>query len=106
MQSGNTIEFANAARALTREARRRDLIGPSFRCPPRIVGVDRSLRRHAGGVVVAVKLRGRPWVAVLSDMIEGVIAANQMGPPLADRLRADLWELLGFVVLPRQVRVA
>ena len=106
MQSGTTIEFAQAARSLTREAQRLGLIGPSYRCPPRIVGVDRSLRRHASGVVVSVKLRGRPWAAVLADMIEGVIAANQLASPHADRLRAELWQVLGFEVTPLRTQVA
>ncbi len=106
MQSGTTIEFAQAARSLTREAQRLGLIGPSYRCPPRIVGVDRSIRRHVSGVVVSVKLRGRPWAAVLADMIEGVIAANQLTSPHADRLRAELWQVLGFDVTPLRTRVA
>lgn len=90
-----TVQFADAARTLAREARRRGLVGPSFRCPPRLVGVDRSLRRSVDGGVVAVRLRGRPFVAVLADMIEGVIAVNRLVPPQADRLRAELWEALG-----------
>ncbi|CAB4889258.1 unannotated protein [freshwater metagenome] len=106
MQSGNTIEFAQAARSLAREAQRLGLVGPSYRCPPRIVGVDRSLRRHAGRVVVSVKLRGRPWAAVLADMVEGVIVANRLAPPQADRLRADLWQVLGFEATPARTRVA
>jgi hypothetical protein len=96
MESGNAIEFARAARTLTNESRRRGLVGPSYRCPPRIVGVDRSLRRHADGVVVSVKLRGRPWAAVIADMIEGVVVANQLDAPQAFRLRAELWAALGF----------
>lgn len=44
---------------------------------------------------MSVRLRGRPWVAVLSDMIEGVIAANRLVAPQADRLRGDLWLLCG-----------
>lgn len=96
MQSGNAIEFAQAARTLTMEAQRRGLVGPSYRCPPRIVGVDRSLRRHVGGVTIAVKLRGRPWAAVLADMIEGVIVGNAIEPIKAFRLRAELWSALGF----------
>ena len=78
------------------EARRRGLVVPGFRCPPRIVGVDRSIRHHRNGAVVAVRVKGRPFVAVLADMIEGVVAANHLRPPEADRLRSELWT----VVLP------
>lgn len=89
-----TVEFSQAARLLAREARRRRLVAPSFRCPPRVVGAQRTLRRHAGGVAVAVQVRDRPWLAVLSDMIEGVVVANQLQPPAADRLRTELWEVV------------
>jgi hypothetical protein len=92
-RSASTVEFAAAARTLAREARRRGLVGPSFRCPPRLVGVDRTIRRHTGAVTVSVRLRGRPWPAVLADMIEGVVAANGLQPPHADRLRSELWSL-------------
>ena len=87
----STVDFASAARTLTLEARRRGLIGPSFRCPPRLVGVDRTIRRRHGGAIVSVRLRDRPWAAVLADMIEGVVAANELAPPESDRLRAELW---------------
>ncbi|MEO7399130.1 MAG: hypothetical protein ABIW84_11245 [Ilumatobacteraceae bacterium] len=106
MESGNAIEFAHAARTLTTEAQRRGLCGPSYRCPPRIVGVDRSLRRHAGGVTVAVTLRGRPWAAVLADMIEGVVVANAIDPGKAFRLRSELWAALGFEATTVPTRVA
>jgi len=102
--TASTVDFASAARSLTREARRRGLVGPSFRCPPRLVGIDRSIRRHDDGVVIAVRLRGRPWVAVLADMIEGVVVANRLQPPHADRLRADLWELCGVDQVERPAR--
>ena len=87
----STVRFAHAARVLGREARRRRLAAPSFRCPPRLVGVDRTLRRRPGAPVVSVRLRGRPWPSVLADMIEGVVVANSLAPPHADRVRADLW---------------
>jgi hypothetical protein len=96
MPSATSVEFAHAARTLSREALRRGLIAPSFRCPPRIVGVDRSLRRQRGGVVIAVVLRGRPWAAVLADMIEGIVVANDISPAKAFRLRTELWEALGY----------
>lgn len=94
MPPTSTVDFASAARTLTREARRRGLLAPSFRCPPRLVGVDRSIRRRTNGAVVSVRLRGRPEAAVLADMVEGVVVANGLGPPQADRLRAELWECL------------
>ena len=93
----STVDFAAAARALTRAARASGLVGPSFRCPPRLVGVDRTIRRRPDGAIVAVRLRGRPWAAVLADMIEGVVAANGLQPPAADRVRADLWRVCGGV---------
>ncbi len=94
--SNTSIDFAHAARTIGREVRRQGLVAPSFRCPPRIVGVDRSLRRVAHGAVVAVQLKGRPWAAIVGDMIEGVIVTNQLQPPRSDRLRAELWVALGF----------
>lgn len=90
-----TVEFAAAARTLARVARRQGLVGPSFRCPPRLVGVDRTIRRRGDSAVVSVRVRSRPWVAVLADMIEGVVVANQLTSPRADRLRADLWSACG-----------
>jgi hypothetical protein len=96
----STVHFAHAARTLPAAARARGLVGPSFRCPPRLRGVDRSLRRRPGGAVVAVRLRGRPWSAVLADMIEGVVVANDLPPPTATRLRTELWELLAPGVAP------
>ena len=91
-EPATAADFAAAARTLTREARARGLIGPSFRCPPRLVGVDRTLRRRGEGAVVSVRLRGRPWIAVLGDMIEGVVVANRLSPPRSDRLRNELWQ--------------
>jgi len=92
MDSSTTARFADAARTLTREARQRGLVAPSFRCPPRIVGADRTLRRRPGGGVVSVRVRERPWPAVLADMIEGVVAVNGLSPPAATRARTELWE--------------
>src|SRR5690349_17987293 len=59
----DTAAFAHAARTLAMEARRRGLVAPGFRSPPRLVGVDRSIRRHPSGAAVAVRVRNRPWVA-------------------------------------------
>ncbi len=95
---GTAVEFAQAARVLGREARHRGLVVPSYRSPPRIVGVQRTIRRHPGGVAVAVQVRGRPWLAVAADMIEGVVVANGLQAPAGDRLRSELWEALGYEI--------
>jgi hypothetical protein len=91
-----TFRFADAARRLTQQSRRLGLHPPSFRSPPRLSGVARTLRRRAdGGAVVAVVLRGRPWSAVLADLIDGVVAANGLSGAAADRARAALWAAVG-----------
>ena len=92
--SGTAVDFSRAARVLSREARRRGLVVPGFRCPPRVVGVHRTLRRQSNGVVIAVQVRGRPWFVVVADMIEGVVVANALKPPAADRLRTELWSVM------------
>jgi hypothetical protein len=38
-----------------------------------------------------VVLRGRPWPAVVADMIEGVVTHNGLTGARADRLRTALW---------------
>lgn len=92
------LEFAHLARLLGGAARQRGLIAPSFRSPPRIVGVTRSLRRFRRDdgetATVAVVLRDRAQAAVLADMIEGVVAANRLSPPQSDRVRSELWEVV------------
>lgn len=91
------LEFAHLARLLAGAARQRGLVAPSFRSPPRIVGVTRSLRRFrrddGEAATVAVVLRDRAQAAVLADMIEGVVVANRLTPPQSDRVRSELWEV-------------
>ncbi|MEL6893198.1 MAG: hypothetical protein AAFP84_16520 [Actinomycetota bacterium] len=100
MEFASTVEFAAAARTLSRAATRRGLVAPSFRCPPRLVGADRTIRRRRGrgdvpdSVVVSIRVKGRPSAAVFADMIEGVVVANRLVTPDADRLRTDLWGLV------------
>ena len=92
-----SIRFAQAARAMRTVVLSRGYEMPLFRSPPRLPGVQRSLTRRAAGSTVAVRLRQRPWPAVLADMIEGVVVANRLGPPQSDRLRTELWSVCGAV---------
>ena len=91
----SALHFATTARLLSAEARRLGLLPPGFRSPPRLVGVDRSLRRRPGtAATVAVRLAGRPRPAVVADMIEGVVVANDLAGADADRCRAALWHVV------------
>ncbi len=87
-----SLRFATAARALGDAARERGLVTPAFRSPPRVTDADRTIRRRLdGGSTVSVRLGGRPWPAVLGDMVEGVVVANRLTGPDAMRARAALW---------------
>ena len=87
----NALEFCSTARALADEARRLGLAVPGFRSPPRLAGVDRTIRRaRNGGAVVAIRRRGRDREATIADMIEGIIAANRLSGAAADAARASL----------------
>src|SRR6185503_10556472 len=103
----SSLQFAAAARALAREARARGLVMPAFRAPPRLSGVDRTLRRRPdGGATIAVQLRGRPWPAVVADMVEGIVVANRLDGAEADRCRDALWRVVEVPTLDPPARVA
>ena len=90
-----SVRFARAARAVAEVARAEGWAAPGFRSPPRLAGVERTLRRRPdGGTVVAVRVRGRPWPAVVGDLIEGVVVANGLRGGDAHRCRDRLWDAL------------
>ncbi|MDP6480524.1 MAG: hypothetical protein QF522_01475 [Acidimicrobiales bacterium] len=86
-----TLRFAEAARSLGMAARLRGLQVPTFRSPPGITDVQRSIRRRGQSSTVAVVLKGRPWAAVVADMIEGILVANRLDNGRADMVRSALW---------------
>jgi hypothetical protein len=103
MEPATTLRFATAARVLGREARARGLDAPGFRSPPRLEGADRTLRRRVRGGAVAVRVRGRPWAAVLADMIEGVVVVNGLAGVEADSVRGALREAVGHALASNNV---
>ena len=87
---GSSLRFAAVVQLVAAEARSLGLEVPGFRSPPRLPGADRSLRRRPGAPpAIAVRLRGRPFEAIIGDMVEGVVVANGLsGSRAADaRLR-------------------
>lgn len=47
--------------------------------------------------MIAVQVKDRPSVAVLADMVDGVIAANGLGGREAAELRDELWEAVADI---------
>jgi hypothetical protein len=93
MEGASSLRFASAARVLGQAARARGLSVPAFRSPPRLPQAERTVRRRAdGSATVSVQLRGRPFVAVVADMVEGVIVSNGLDQVAATRARTALWE--------------
>ena len=87
------MDFTFAVRRLATASRRLGLTVPGFRTPPRLPDADRTMRQRGGAPpTVAVRLTGRPWSAVLADLVEGVIAANALKGADADRARRSLWQ--------------
>jgi hypothetical protein len=99
---GSSLRFADAVRVLAVEARSLGLVVPGFRSPPRLDGADRSLRRRGDAApAVAVRLAGRPFDAVVADMIEGVIVVNGLSGAVADEARQRLRAGVGSVARVR-----
>lgn len=93
--TGRCLAFAETVRQLGSAVRAQGLVMPGFRSPPRKIGRRRTLARYPdGSMTVAVMVRNRLWVAVLADMIEGVVVANQLDGVDAEALRDQLWESL------------
>jgi GNAT superfamily N-acetyltransferase len=84
-------QFAAAALLIADAARSMGLRPPDFRSPPRLSGRDRTvLRRADGSAVVAVRLEGRAVALVVTDLIDGVVVANQLSGDAAARCREAL----------------
>jgi hypothetical protein len=87
-------QFSGLARRVGEQARGLGLVPPGFRTPPKVAGVDRTLRRTADGsggdVVVSVRLAGRGVADVAADLVEGVVAANGLAGDDAARVRTAL----------------
>ena len=96
------IRFAEVARRLGAAAHEAGLDVPAFRSPPRVAGAARTIRRYPAGAVVSVRLRGRPFADVVTDMVDGVLAANRVAPADASRLRARLVAMLATPSAPTE----
>jgi hypothetical protein len=92
---GPVLRFADTARRLGAAARAAGLVVPAFRCPPRVPGARRTVRRCPGGSVVSVVLKDRALDDVAADMVEGVLVVNELKGEAADRFRSALRRAAG-----------
>jgi len=102
----NLASFSDVARRLGAAARAAGLVAPAFRSPPRTASMYRTIRRLPGGPVVAVRMKGRPFDAVVVDMVDGVLAANRLEGPSAIRVRTALLRAVGVALPEQPARVA
>jgi len=91
VETCSALDFGDMSRVVAGEARRHGLVAPSFRSPPRLQGVSRTVRRYPdGGWLVSVRCRGRPLVDVAADMVDGVLRANGLHGTAAEGWRITL----------------
>ena len=92
MESSSLL-FAATVRTLGAAARERGLVVPGFRSPPRVPRAERTIRfAKDGTATVAVIVKGRPFQAVVADLIEGIVVVNNLDGTAATRVRTRLWE--------------
>jgi len=77
------LAFAQAARVIRARLHAEGLPAPAFRSPPR-TDATRTISRHPGGAVVAVRIRDREPLEWVADMVEGALRAA--GRPPGDGL--------------------
>jgi hypothetical protein len=88
-----SVDFATAGRILAQRASTLGFTALSFRSPPRLQGVRRSVVYNGDeSVTVAVVVRDRPMGAVLADMIDGIVVASGADGTEASRLHDSLWQ--------------
>jgi len=91
IQSAPSLRFSIVAKVISEVCARCGLEVPGFKSPPRSADLDRTTRRQSSGSVVAVRIKDRPFEAVIADMIEGVILCNDLCVAKAGKLRNIMW---------------
>lgn len=78
-------EFADVVRQLKRAAQAAGMQCPTFSSPPKVPSALRTIRWLSDDrAMVAVRRGDRQADAVVSDMIDGVVAANRLSGSEAD----------------------
>ena len=87
----SSMRFVLLVRALASAARDMGLVVPHFQSPPRSKHLDRSIqRRSREDCVIAVRIQGRPFGAVVADAVEGIVYCNDLQGEAAAQVRSAL----------------
>ena len=92
IENAPSVRFSIVAKAFGQLAAQAGFVAPGFRSPPSSRQTDRAIRKHGSGSVVAVRIKDRPFEAVIADMIDGVIVCNELSSPRSGELRNLLWQ--------------
>ena len=94
MAESVSIQFSRTIRTLGRIANQLGYVTPQFRCPPPSAQYQRSIRRNKDDLSISIVIRGRPWLAVLADIVEGFVIANAKSGQDSE-IRNILWDTIG-----------
>ena len=101
MAESISIKFSIAVRTLGRIADQLGYRIPQFRCPPPSAKYQRSVRKTGDeNLSISIVIRGRPWLAILADIVEGFVIANiQSGQD--SEIRNILWDCISTNALQK-----
>ena len=101
MAESISIQFSIAVRTLGRIADQLGYRIPQFRCPPPSAKYQRSVRKTGEeNLSISIVIRGRPWLAILADIVEGVVIANTQSGQDSE-LRNILWDCISTNALQK-----
>ena len=101
MAESISIQFSIAVRTLGRIADRLGYRIPQFRCPPPSAKYQRSVRKTGDeNLSISIVIRGRPWLAILADIVEGFVIANTQSGQDSE-IRNILWDCISTNALQK-----
>ena len=101
MAESISIQFSIAVRTLGRIADQLGYRIPKFRCPNPSAKYQRSGRKTGDeNLSISIVIRGRPWLAILADIVEGFVIANTQSGQDSE-IRNILWDCISTNALQK-----
>ena len=101
MAESISIQFSIAVRTLGRIADQLGYRIPQVRGPPPSAKYQRSVRKTGDeNLSISIVIRGRPWLAILADIVEGFVIANTQSGQDSE-IRNILWDCISTNALQK-----